>query len=74
METVLQVLNGERVAGCVEAVTVETALIRSPGEGSCALIWPGGEVAERVRSGWGLEGEPTGLADRLDVEVGERVT
>lgn len=39
-----------------------TALIRSPGEGSGALIWLGGDVEERVRFGWVLEVESTGLA------------
>lgn len=53
---------------------METALMRSPGEGSCALIWLGGEAGERVRFGWVLEGELTGLAGGLDVEVGEGVT
>lgn len=38
-----------------------TALIRSPGEGSGASIWRGGEVEERVRFGV-LEVESTGLA------------
>lgn len=45
--------------------------IESPGEGSCALIWLGGKEEERVRSGWLWEVEPIGLAEGLDVEVGE---
>lgn len=43
-------------------MSAETALMRSPGEGTCALIWLGGEMEEKVRFGWVMELEPTGLA------------
>lgn len=61
--------NGWWVSGGSEC---RAALIRSPGEGSGALIWLGGDVEERVRFGWVWRWNPQDLL-WIAVEVGERV-